>query len=43
MMTEAVKKITPDEDWDAQLPKPCGYRLLIALPDISDHYEGSTS
>ena len=42
MMTEAVKKITPDEDWDAQLPKPCGYRLLIALPDISDYYEGST-
>ena len=42
MMTEAIKKITPDEDWDAQLPKPCGYRLLVALPDISDTYEGSS-
>lgn len=31
-----------DADWEAQLPKPCGYRLLVALPDVSDYYEGST-
>jgi len=51
MMTEPIKipdtarvveaPVSPEE-WEAQLPKPCGYRLLVALPDISDHYEGST-
>lgn len=41
MMTEAAQKIT-DADWEAQLPKPAGYRILVALPDVSDYYEGST-
>ena len=41
MMTEAAQKIT-DADWEAQLPKPAGYRILVALPDESDYYEGST-
>jgi co-chaperonin GroES (HSP10) len=51
MMTEPIKipdtarvveaPVSPEE-WEAQLPKPCGYRLLVALPDVSDHYEGST-
>ena len=31
-----------DADWEAQLPKPAGYRILVALPDVSDYYEGST-
>jgi len=30
-----------DTDWDKQLPKPVGYRLLIALPDIEEAYDGS--
>jgi co-chaperonin GroES (HSP10) len=30
-----------DTDWDRQLPKPVGYRLLIALPDIEESYDGS--
>tara|TARA_R100000656_G_scaffold109678_1_gene81692 strand:+ start:229 stop:612 length:384 start_codon:yes stop_codon:yes gene_type:complete len=42
MMTETAEAITPDEDWEAQLPLPCGYRILVALPDISDYYEGSS-
>ena len=35
---------TPEllENWEAQLPKPTGYRLLIALPDIEEYYKGST-
>ena len=41
-MTEAVTAITSDADWEAQLPIPCGYRILVALPDINDYYEGST-
>lgn len=42
MMNKTVEKLAPEEDLDAQLPIPCGYRLLVALPDVSDHYEGST-
>lgn len=40
-LPDAPKKETPDADWDNQLPKPVGYRLLIALPDIEESYEGS--
>jgi co-chaperonin GroES (HSP10) len=37
-MTEEIKAIT-DEELDQQLPKPVGYKLLIALPDIEKSYE----
>jgi len=40
-MTEAAQTMT-DADWEAQLPNPVGYRILVALPDISDYYDGST-
>ena len=40
-MTEAAQNMT-DADWEAQLPNPVGYRILVALPDISDYYDGST-
>lgn len=40
-MTNTVTKIA-DEQWEAQLPVPVGYRLLVALPDIDDHYEGTS-
>lgn len=29
-------------EWEAQLPKPVGYRVLVALPDIADTYDGTT-
>lgn len=38
-MTEQTQ-IT-DADLEAQLPKPVGYRLLVALPEISDTFDGS--
>lgn len=36
MMTDAAEKVEPisDEDLDAQLPKPVGYRVLIAMPEV---------
>lgn len=37
-MTEEIK-YTTDEELDQQLPKPVGYKLLIALPDIEKSYE----
>ena len=40
-MTEAAQNMT-DADWEAQLPNPVGYRILVALPDISDYYDGNT-
>ena len=40
-MTEAAQSMT-DADWEAQLPNPVGYRISVALPDISDYYDGST-
>jgi len=40
-MTEAAQNMT-DADWEAQLPNPVGYRVLVALPDIDDYYDGST-
>lgn len=39
-MTEAAVKIS-EQEFEAQLPKPVGYRLLIALPQISETYEGT--
>ena len=36
-----LKQLT-DADWEAQLPKPVGYRLLIALPEIEDTYKDTS-
>ena len=40
MMTEAAVKIS-EQEFEAQLPKPVGYRLLIALPQVSETSEGT--
>jgi len=34
--------VTPEIDWESTLPKPAGYRILIALPDVEDYYKGTT-
>ena len=36
-----IRKVT-DAEWEAQLPKPTGYRILIALPDVEEYYKNST-
>ena len=41
MIREAVKP-TMEEEFEAQLPIPVGYRLLVALPDIEDYYQGTS-
>ena len=38
-MTNEVNNAVTDEDLEQQLPKPVGYRLLIALPTIERTYE----
>jgi|TARA_R110000824_G_scaffold75842_1_gene192314 co-chaperonin GroES (HSP10) len=42
-MTEPAKDQTvlTDDEIDAQLPKPVGYRVLVALPQQADTYDGS--
>ncbi len=37
MMTEAVVAVN-EEEIEAQLPIPVGYRVLIALPQVEDTY-----
>lgn len=37
-MTENTVVVT-DEEIEAQLPKPVGYRILIALPQIEETFE----
>jgi co-chaperonin GroES (HSP10) len=38
MMTDTTAEVSTEE-LEAQIPKPVGYRLLIALPQIEDKYE----
>ena len=42
-MTEPAidQTVLTDKEIDAQLPKPVGYRVLVALPQQKDTYEGS--
>ena len=38
MMTEEAQAVT-EADWEAQLPKPVGYRVLVALPEVAETYD----
>jgi co-chaperonin GroES (HSP10) len=39
-MTDAAEKIeVTDEELEAQLPKPVGYRVLIAMPEVEETFE----
>ena len=37
---EHVRKQIDEETFEAQLPKPVGYRVLVALPEVEEEYEG---
>lgn len=37
MMTEQV--VVTEEEMEAQLPKPVGYMILVALPKVEEAYE----
>nr|ASN63672.1 co-chaperonin GroES [uncultured virus] len=39
--TSLAQPPTPEE-FEAQLPKPVGYRVLIALPQVEDKFDGTT-
>lgn len=38
-MSEPTQPPLTEEEFEAQLPKPVGYRLLIALPKVEETYE----
>lgn len=41
-MSEAVETVeTNEEEFEAQLPKPVGYRVLVAMPKVEEAFEGS--
>jgi len=41
-MSEAVTAVEPTEDeFEAQLPMPVGYRVLIAMPVVEEAFEGT--
>jgi len=41
-MTEAVQAVEVTEDeFEAQLPKPVGYKVLVAMPVVEEAFEGS--
>ena len=41
-MTAAVKAVElTEEEFEAQLPKPVGYRVLVALPSVEETFDGS--
>lgn len=42
MTKKAEQSVNKEEDFENQLPVPVGYRLLVALPDIDDHYQGTS-
>ena len=39
-MTDLSKEVT-EEEVEAQLPKPVGYRDLVAMPEVDDTYGNS--
>jgi co-chaperonin GroES (HSP10) len=41
MMTEEAVKIS-DAELELQLPKPVGYRILVALPQPKETFDGSS-
>ena len=41
-MAKAAKSVEAlQQEFDEQLPKPVGYRVLVALPNIEDTFDGS--
>ena len=41
-MSEAVETVgTNEEEFEAQLPMPVGYRVLIAMPVVEEAFEGT--
>ena len=39
-MTDLSNEVT-EEEVEAQLPKPVGYRVLVAMPEVDDTYGSS--
>ena len=41
-MSEAVETVeTNEEEFEAQLPTPVSYRVLVAMPKVEESFEGS--
>jgi|TARA_R110000824_G_scaffold22111_4_gene81495 co-chaperonin GroES (HSP10) len=40
-MTDIAEAIVSEEEVEAQLPVPVGYRVLIALPQVEETFDGT--
>ena len=40
-MTDAAQATVTDEEFEAQLPVPVGYKVLVAMPYVEDTFEGT--
>ena len=40
-MTDIAEAIISEEEVEAQLPVPVGYRVLIALPQVEETFDGT--
>jgi co-chaperonin GroES (HSP10) len=41
MMMNKETQIIKDEDIEAQLPRPVGYKILVALPEVEKTYQNT--
>ena len=40
-MTDTAQASVTEEEFEAQLPIPVGYRLLVAMPQVEEAFEGT--
>jgi len=40
-MTDIAEAIVNEEEFEAQIPTPVGYRILIAMPHVEETFEGT--
>ncbi len=40
-MTDIAEAIVNEEEFEAQIPNPVGYKVLIAMPHVEETFEGT--
>lgn len=40
-MTDIAEAIVTEEEFEAQIPVPVGYKVLIAMPHVEETFDGT--
>jgi len=40
-MTDIAEAIVTEEEFEAQIPNPVGYKVLVAMPHVEETFEGT--